>query len=115
MGILDDIPALVAGAAGDLLFQSATLSQITARVSDGRGGNSETATAYTVKALLTDYTDYQRHTQGIGASERLIMILGDGLTVVPSAGDIINYDGRDWSVVQVSRDPAKAVYNCRAK
>ncbi|HPE48702.1 MAG TPA: hypothetical protein PLR76_09900 [Hyphomonas sp.] len=115
MGILDDVPGIIAGAAGDLLFKDAVHTRTTARTSDGRGGFTETTANATVRALLTDYTAFQRLSLGIPSNERKILVLGHGLDPVPVPGDTITYEGYAWSVVETSRDPAKAVYECRCK
>lgn len=115
MGILDDIPGIISGAAGDLLFKEATHTYTTARASDGRGGYTETTSTATVKALLTDYTSFQRLALNIPANERKILVLGHGIDPVPKPGDTITYEAYAWSVVETSRDPAKAVYELRCK
>ena len=115
MGILDDVAGIVAGAAGPLLFNDATHKRTSDRVSDGRGGFTETDTAVTVQALRVDYTDFQRGQLGIPASHRKILVLASGLTNPPAKGDTLNLEGRDWSVVEVRTDPANAVYECECK
>lgn len=114
MSILDGVPALVATAVSDL-FPEATLQYEGSAVSDGRGGFTKTKSVQTVKALVDDYTDFVRATQGIPRDERMVMVVGNGLAHKPTPSDIIIQGSEAWLVTEVSKDPANAVYTCRCK
>ena len=115
MGILDDIPGILSAAAGDLLFTDATLKTVSGRTTDGRGGWTQSTTSTACKALVTDYSAFMRATAGIGSDERKVIILGHELGVVPEPEDTVTVEGKDWRIIEVSRDPASATYECRAK
>lgn len=116
MSILDSLPAAI-GAAMSSVFRDAILTRISARVSDGRGGFTNTTATDACKALVTDYTSYQRGTLGIPTNERKILILASTLAggMAPTPGDTLTIQGRTWSVIEVSSDPANATYECRSK
>lgn len=116
MSILDSLPATI-GSAFSSLFRDATLSRVSTRVSDGRGGWTETIVSDACKALVTDYTDWQRQAAGIPASERRIIVLASTLEsgMKPKTGDEITIQGRAWSIVEVTSDPANATYECRSR
>lgn len=115
MGILDDLPKIVKDATGDLLFKDASLTPTASRVSDGRGGYTETpGAAVTVKALVTNYSDFVRAAGNIGEDERKVIILGHDIDP-PEPGNIVELEGETWKLVDAVRDPAKATYKCRAK
>jgi hypothetical protein len=114
LSILDSIPAAI-GAAFATVFRDAVLAHISGRVADGRGGFTNATTTDACKALVTDYTSYQRGTLGIPTNERKILMLASTLTTPPAPGDAITIQGRAWSVIEVASDPANATYECRAK
>lgn len=116
MSILDSIPAAI-GAAMSSVFRDATLTRMGARTSDGRGGGATIKTTDACKALVTDYTTFQRGSLGIPTNERKILILASTLAggMAPQPEDTINIQGRTWSIIEVSSDPANATYEARAK
>lgn len=116
MSILDGLPDIINSALSDV-FRDATLTRITNGASDGRGGYTETTTTDACKALVTDYTSYQRGSLGIPTNERKVLVLAATLEsgMAPRPGDRITIQGRAWSVIEVSSDPANATYECRSK
>lgn len=114
MSILDGVPATVATAVNDL-FPAASLHHQTGQVSDGRGGFTPASQTQAIKALVEDYSDYIRATAGIGSNERKVMVVGHGLPHTPNPNDIIVQGGSAWLIVEVSRDPASAIYTCRCR
>lgn len=115
MSILGDLPGIVSGAMGALLFTQATLKRVAVRVSDGRGGYTQNTTDATVSALITDYSAYMRTIGGIPPNERKALILGDGLANPPAPEDLLTIDGREWTIIEVRTDPASAVWTCRVR
>lgn len=116
MSILDSLPSIIGNALGEV-FRDATLTRRDANVSDGRGGFTTSTTTDACKALVMDYTSYQRGSQGIATNERKVMILASTLAsgMAPKGGDTITVQGRAWSIIEVTSDPANATYECRAK
>ena len=115
MGILDDVAGLVAGVAGDLVFEDGTLKRASVRAIDAQGRVSATSESVAIKGLVTDYSAFQRAQAGIPSNERKVLILGHGLVNDPAPGDVVAAQGGDWIVQEVSRDPARATFECRAK
>lgn len=116
MTILDSLPSIIGAAFSDI-FRDATLSRVTRGASDGRGGYAQTTTTDACKALVTEYTAWQRQSAGIPANERKILVLASTLEsgMAPKTGDMLTIQGRVWSIVEVSSDPANATYECRGK
>jgi hypothetical protein len=112
--LLTGIDKLVADIAGPLLFGAAVLVR-QSRVADGRGGWTLTDAEEACQALVTDYTAFSRTSLGIPDTDRKILVLGHGLTAPPVPGNLLTIDGYRWRVVQTTRDPAKAVYECQCR
>ena len=117
MSILDGLPDLIANALGDV-FRDATLKIPGTPTSDGQGGWTPGApTSKTCKALVEDYSDFRRHSLGIPANDRKIIMLAASIQddATPEVGQTITAEGRDWQIVAVSRDPAAATYELQAR
>ena len=112
--LLTGLDKLIADIAGPLVFSPASLRRV-ARVPDGRGGQTETETAVDCQALVTEYSLHARTALGIPDTDRKIMVLGYGLTPPPMTGNLLVVDGYRWVIVQTTRDPAKAVYECQCR
>ncbi len=112
--LLTGIDKLVADIAGPLLFSAGSLRRV-ARVADGRGGQTEAETPVDCQALVTDYSAFSKSSLGIPDTDRKILVLGHGLTPPPAPGNILVIDGYRWVIVQTTRDPAKAVYECQSR
>lgn len=116
MSILDSLPSIIAGALSDT-FRDATLTRVSNSTSDGRGGYVQVTVTDACKALVLDYSAFQRGQLGIPTSERKIMILAATLNsgMAPKPGDRLTIAGREWSIIEVTSDPANATYECRGK
>ena len=117
MSILDDLPDVSAEALDDV-FRDGVLKVPPSGppVSDGQGGwIYGDPTSYPCKALVDDYSDMRRATAGIPAHDRKIIILAASLSVAPAVGHTINAEGRDWQIVALSRDPAKATWEVQGR
>lgn len=115
MSILDDLPDVIAEALDDV-FRPAVLLVPGSKVSDGQGGwKPGPAVEYPCKALVDDYSDMRRATSGIPANDRKIIILATSLSVAPAVGHTINAEGRDWQIVALTRDPARATWEVQGR
>lgn len=115
MSILDDLPEAIAEALDDV-FRDGVLKVPGEPTSDGQGGWIPGApTSYPCKALVDDYSDMRRATAGIPAHDRKIIILAASLSVAPAVGHTINAEGRDWQIIALSRDPAKATWEVQGR
>jgi hypothetical protein len=114
MSILDGIDADVAAAVADI-FRETTHQFTGGMVSDGRGGQTRSKSTQTVKALVVDYKAYVRATAGIPSNERKVMVQGYGMSPTIGPDDLLVQGDEAWQVIEVSKDPANAVYTCRCR
>jgi len=115
MSILDDLPDAIAEALDDV-FRDGVLKVPGGWDSDGQGGQlPRDPVEHTCKALVDDYSDMRRATAGIPAHDRKIIILAASLSVAPAVGHTINAEGRDWQIIALSRDPAKATWEAQGR
>lgn len=115
MSILDDLPEVIAGALDDV-FRFATLQVPGPQVSDGQGGFiSGPPTEHPCKALVDDYSDFRRSALGIPANDRKIIILAASVSVPLAIGHVIRAEGRDWHIVALTRDTARATWDVQGR
>ena len=112
--LLTGLNKLASDIAGPLLFSDGSLRRV-ARVSDGRGGQTETETAAACKVLVEDYSAFAKSSLGIPDTDRKILVLGYGLSPPPLPGNILVINGYRWVIVTTKRDPAEAVYECQSR
>lgn len=110
MSVLDPVAGIINSAMGTLLFKAAIVHAVTGRTADGRGGFTPTRTERACRALITDYTDYQRATGGIPAKVRKVTILGASISSPPLVGEVVVIEGKAWTMGEMSSDPANATY-----
>lgn len=122
MTILDSLPNIVNGALGSV-FLSATLSRTTraAGPNDYTPGAETTAT-YACKAIHETFGVSWLANGMVDADEVKVLILAASLSVEPLPGDKITIRGVTYTIVPagagraaVMTDPAKAVWECRAR
>lgn len=114
MNILDGIDADVAAAVADI-FSDTTHQFTGAMTLDGRGGQTRSKSTQTVQAIVMDYNNHARALAGIPSNERKVLVAGHGITPKPSPDDVLVQGNEAWQVIEVSRDPASAVYTCRCR
>lgn len=116
MSLLHSLPGLVHGAMSETLFQSATLRKPSLNTQNTRGHFTITnGSNVAVRALVTDFTAFQRAAATIPSDRRKILVLRHGLSVEIATGDEIVMDGRTWQVEEVTTDPANATYEVRVR
>ena len=108
--IMDDgaIRAMMAHVFGGL-YGSGTLTRVTL-VDDGEGGWTETTADHTVKVQVDRATEAMRATadaQYAGRDAKII-ILQQGVAVVPTTDDRLVYRGITWRLSQIQSDPAQS-------
>jgi hypothetical protein len=119
MGILDQIPGIIASATADIMGPL-TLSKPGARTPDGRGGyTAGTATDCACRGLILDYSDFARAASAgaITDKDRKALIVSRSLEsgIAPAVGDTITEGASGWRVVRVVRDPAGATYEVQLR
>ena len=116
MSILDDIPALVADAAGDLVFLDAVLN----RETPGVGGDPfdpppPSVTTYPCRALIEGYSDYFKKNGLVDAKDRKVLVLATSLAVTPEPGDRITVQNITFTAITIGTDPATAVWEIQGR
>lgn len=93
------------------------------RVSDGQGGWIDAnPVTHPCKVLLTDYSDYRRVSLGVPATDRLVLVLGASLGIIPAKGHkVIAPDPAKglapatFDVIAKTGDPGSALYKLQAR
>lgn len=81
-------------------------------------GTNPTETAYPCKGIVSDYAVGQINGFLIQAGDRKVLLVGKSIaggTVEPKPSDRVTIEGRTYSVVGVTRDPAAATYECHVR
>lgn len=109
MSIFDIIKNAINTVVDPLLFGDATVYR-KARVPNGRGGFTYVATQHACRALVIEYTDFQRSVDGIPASNRQLLLAADSLAVEFKTDDVIGFpDGSFWKPVVDVIEPTKSL------
>lgn len=111
-----DIAGKILKGLGPLVFD-VTLKSTTqgARGVALTGGTNPSSVDYTVKGFVSDYTEYQIDGTIIQKGDRVVVILGASLPdgVIPKPDDQVVAEGKTGVVINVTRDPAGATYQCQ--
>lgn len=109
MGIFDIIKNAVNTVVDPLLFGDAIVYR-KARVTNGRGGFTYVATQHACRALVVEYTTFQRSADGIPASHRQLLLAIDSLAVSFKSDDIIGFpDGSFWRPAADVGEPSYSI------
>ena len=116
MSMLDDIRGIIGEVFGDttLFFADATLTRATASTG-GWVEPTDTTASYPCKAMIESYSERLRVTADIPGTDMKLMIVGASISVDPKKGDTVTLNGRQWSLIQVDTDPARAMWACQAR
>lgn len=122
MSILDGVAEDTLAAFGDD-FRDGVLLVPAAGTPDGQGGTIPgEPDEYPCKVLVTDPSDYRRIALGIPATDRLVLVLGASLSVVPLKGHNITapdpLNGNTLTtflIIARKADPAGALYKLQAR
>lgn len=92
-----------------LLFGDAVVYR-KAKVSNGRGGFTYVAAQHDCRALVIEYTDYQRNTDGIPSSHRQLLINIESLDITFKSDDVIGFsDGTFWRPAVDVGEPSNSI------
>lgn len=75
------------------------------------GGTNPTSTNYTCRGLVITWKRVMLNATQVQASDRVVMLLGATLSVVPAIGDLVTCEGVTSRIVDIERDAASATYN----
>lgn len=117
MGLLDGKIAKVvrSGLKQAGMYKPATLVKSTAGTrSPGSlaAGTNPTAASYSCEGFVTTTSKLKIGGTLVEASDRVIVLLGDSLSVVPATRDRITIESMTQNIVGVDRDAASATYTC---
>ena len=112
MGILDSLPGIVAGAAGQALFSDLTLIRVQKNAPDGRGGFNEVKTNYAARGIVTEYSEFKRLIGNLPHDARQCIIQAQGLAISPRRDDLVDFDGICWKILEVSSPPGQPIFEC---
>lgn len=101
---------------GKLVFDI-TLTKKTAglRAGNPTGGVASVETAYHGRGFMVDYRANQIDGTIIQVMDRQVVILGASIPVVPDTNDLLMAEGKEYTIVRVTRDPAGATYICQVR
>lgn len=118
MSILDEIPALVADVAGDLVFYDAELvREVEGAPDPDRPWEppEKTEARYRCKAIVEKYSDYYRKNELVGEKDRKVLVLAESLSTKPEPGDRIVVQNIGFVVINVATDPATAIWEIQGR
>lgn len=67
------------------------------------------------RGMVESYSQYLRANGLVQANERKVLILAFSLGVRPAAGDRVTIRGVTFTLLEVSTDPAEAVWECKGQ
>lgn len=99
------------------IFLAATLSRDTLDSSGDAVFDppAPTTQTYSCRAIVDVYSKYLISQGMVQANERKVLILAQSLTVSPVPGDRVTVQGATYEILDVSTDPATAVWECRSR
>ena len=113
--ILDGALAKTVGKALGGVFYVATLTRLTPGVGPAWDPGAPTETAHACKGLVDTYSAYERQNTLIQAGDVKVLLLATSLAITPTAGDKVTIRGVAYNIIDVSTDPAKAVWVLQAR
>lgn len=79
------------------------------------GGVSSVETPYRGRGFMVDYQANQIDGTIVQVMDRQVVILGASIPVVPDTNDLLIAEGKEYTIVRVTRDPAGATYTCQVR
>lgn len=73
------------------------------------------STTYTCKAIVESYSERFRLDGLVEQNDRKVLILAKSLAVVPKAGGRVTISGITFTAIEVTTDPATAVWEVRGR
>lgn len=74
-----------------------------------------TPVAYQCKGLVDTYSAYERQNTLIAAGDVKVLILAATLDITPTTADKVTIRGTEYAIVDVSTDPATAVWTLQCR
>lgn len=78
------------------------------------GGTNPTTTTHACKGFVDILNKNRLEGSSVQDTDSLVAIIGDSIAggAVPTAGDRVTIVGKEYNIIEVTVDPALAVYNC---
>ena len=78
------------------------------------GGTQPTSTDHACRGFVDVLNKNRLEGSIVQDTDSMVAIIGDSIAggVVPTAGDRVTIMGKEYNIVEVTVDPALAVYNC---
>tara|TARA_R110000850_G_scaffold272752_2_gene408196 strand:+ start:12114 stop:12488 length:375 start_codon:yes stop_codon:yes gene_type:complete len=78
------------------------------------GGTNPTTTTHACKGFVDLLNKNRLEGSVVQDTDSLVAIIGDSIAggAVPTAGDRVTIVGKEYNIIEVTVDPALAVYNC---
>lgn len=102
------------------MLLDATLTKISAGSVDPNNigaGPAITETDYTAEGFVESYDENRIDGTIVQESDRLVILIGESIQsfVVPEPQDKITIESVTYTIVQVTRDPDAAIYECQVR
>ncbi|MGE0749338.1 MAG: hypothetical protein AB7K64_02010 [Variibacter sp.] len=110
----------IAETVADALLEAAIpLDLVLTRTTPGGGDpfdpDPPTSTDYACKGFLDSYSVLERAGSLIEAGDAKIVIVATTLSIEPAPGDSVTVRGKSYAIVNVSADPAVALYELQGR
>lgn len=114
-----DIAGALNAALGPLMPVVKLLKTVqgTRNPNDPSAGTTPGTQTYNGRGILDSYRTSQIDETIIQQGDRKVLILGNSIPsgIVPETGDMVEAEGRVFTVVAVERDPDAATYTCQVR
>lgn len=97
------------------IFYEATVVRETPGGGPGWNPGAPTQTSYACKGMVDTYSAYERQNLQIQGGDVKILLLAATLSIEPTTADKVVARGVTYAIVDVSTDPARAVWTLQAR
>jgi len=105
----------IGGAMQRLFLPAALARDVPAVGGDPFDPPAPTTAHYSCRAIVEAYSEKFRLDGTVQQNDRKVLILANSITVRPQPNDRITISGITFTVIEVSTDPAEAVWTCRGR
>jgi hypothetical protein len=116
LSLLEDIAAVIDPAI-DIVMQDMTITRSedgvfnpTTEIWEGGG-----VVSHPCRGIITDYSTFDKGTHLVEINDRRAIIRQSTLDIMPLTSDVLVVDGKNYDVVRVAEDPAKATWDCQVR
>ena len=111
-----DIAGKLNQAMGSLVFDIVLIKRRDSeRAQNLTGGRDSVETSYSCKGFVDDYKEYQIDGTLVKRGDRKVVILGGSFSQIPEVNDFTVAEDETRKIINVTRDPAGATYECQVR